>query len=289
MISKLRNYFKNLSYQQNNLHRIRINQGIYLSGYIKNFSLEDLDNYGFGIFSQFNEDSIIQYFISKIDFNRSFIEIGTENYEEANTRFLLEKDNWSGLIIDSSKKNLDFVEKQNYFWRHDLTTHHATVGVENINSILSKSKFTNNVGILSIDIDGNDYWVWEAIKIITPQLVIIEYNSKFGDQKSLTIKYEKDFLRSKEGLDKLIYGASLSALNKLGNSKGYSLVCTNKNGNNAFFLNNKYLNNFIKQKTIKEVYKKSYFREYLTKDFKNSLDEDYIYNYITSSKKVVEV
>jgi hypothetical protein len=288
MISKFKNYCKKLFFDDD-FRKIRINQGIYLSRKIKDLTLEELDDYGFGIFSQFNEDSIIQFLISKINFNKTFIEIGTENYEEANTRFLLEKDNWSGLIIDSSQKNMDFVKKQNYFWRHNLLTHHAIIGKENINNILKNIKFAKNLGILSIDIDGNDYWVWDAIDEISPQLVIIEYNAKFGDEKSVTIKYDKNFKRSKVGLEKLIYGASLSALDKLGNKKGYSLICTNKNGNNAFFLNQKYLNNLIKPKSVKEVYKKSYFREYLTVDFKNNLDDEYIYNYIISSKKIIEV
>ena len=81
----------------------------------------------------------------------------------------------------------------------------------------SASGFKDKIGLLSIDIDGNDYWIWKSINCIEPELVIVEYNARFGPNKSVTIDYDPEFNRYKN--NKLVYGASLSALNKLGTKK----------------------------------------------------------------------
>jgi len=233
---------------------------------------------------------IIQYLIKNITIkNKNFIELGVENYEESNTRLLLEKDNWNGLIVDSSKKHIDEISQKNFFWRHSLITEKEFITKENINHLLTKKGFFGKIGILSIDIDGNDLWVWDEISVVIPDIVIIEYNSKLGKDKSLTIKYEKNFTREKFGIDKLVYGASLKALIKISSKKGYSLVATNKNGNNAFFVKKELLTEKVKEINLEEGYKKSLFREYINSKNNIFLEESKINNYVMNHSKIVEI
>ena len=232
------------------------------------------------VFSQFGEDGIIQYILNNVDITeKKFIEFGVENYEEANTRFLLEAYNWNGLIIDSSKKNTNFIKNQDYYWKYNLKVENKFINAENINSIISASGFKDKIGLLSIDIDGNDYWIWKSINCIEPELVIVEYNARFGPNKSVTIDYDPEFNRYKN--NKLVYGASLSALNKLGNEKGYSLICTNSNGNNAFFLKKNLLNEKIEEISVQQAFNKNSFKEMI-----NTNDTDYFEKGIQSSKLI---
>lgn len=232
------------------------------------------------IFSQFGEDGIIQYILNNIEIKeKKFIEFGVENYEEANTRFLLEAYNWEGLIIDSSKKNINFIKNQDYYWKFNLKVENQFINAENINSIISFNGFQSKVGLLSIDIDGNDYWIWKSINCIEPELVIVEYNARFGPKRSVTIEYKPEFNRYQN--NKLVYGASLSALNKLANEKGYSLVCTNSNGNNAFFVKKELLNDKISEISVYQAFNKNSFKETL-----NGNDEEYFEKGIQSSNLV---
>ena len=91
------------------------------------------------------------------------------------------------------------------------------------------------IGILSIDIDGNDYWVWQAVDAVRPRIVIAEYNSVFGPDLAVTIPYQADFERNLAHHSNLFWGASLSALCHLASRKGYAFVGSNSAGNNAFF------------------------------------------------------
>lgn len=200
-------------------------------------NIEDIE---FKIFSQFGDDGIIQFLINKIELDykyHNFIEFGVENYKESNTRFLLLNNNWSGLIIDSSKKNTIEIKNSNYFWKHDLEVKNNFITRENINNIIKESKLhKEHIGILSIDIDGNDYWVWKEINVIDPIIVIIEYNSSFGFVNKVSIPYDENFSRTRAHHSNLYWGASLEALKFLANKKGYKFFSTNSAGNNAYFI-----------------------------------------------------
>ena len=95
--------------------------------------------------------------------NKVFVEFGVENYLEANTRFLMVKDNWAGLVMDGSQQNIDFVRQDDISWRFNLKAQQAFITKENINDLIRANGISGEIGLLSIDIDGNDYWVWEAI------------------------------------------------------------------------------------------------------------------------------
>jgi hypothetical protein len=219
----------------------------------------DINFYECKAFSQFGEDGIIRYLIDNIKIsNKFFVEFGVEDYEESNTRLLLEN-NWSGLIIEPSKECFKKIKKQDIYWRQDLKCVNEFVTRKNINEILKKNNLSGSIGLLSIDIDGNDYWVWESINQINPDIVIVEFNPRLKN-KSITIPYDPEFERGKK-LTKLFYGASLIALLKLGKKKGYSFICTNINSNNAFFVKKELLNDKIVPKSLDECFQKKTFQE----------------------------
>jgi hypothetical protein len=254
--------FKNQSSIENQ-NIIKINLGRIQAKINLEKKYKNINDYEFKIFSQFGEDGIIQHLIQNLEIsNNKYIEFGVENYEEANTRFLLENNNWKGLIIDNSNENIRHIKNQSYYWRHDLLAVQSSLSTKNINNIILKNGFDGDIGLLSIDIDGNDYWILKEINVISPDIIIIEYNANYGRDKSLTIKYNEHFQRAKYGIEKLIYGCSLTAANNLCKEKGYTLVCTNKNGNNAFFVKTKLLNEKIVKKTVKEAFNINSFKEY---------------------------
>lgn len=290
MINKILKRLFFINFFKKKINKIKINQSISLSEQLGNKNLKNINDFNFSTFSQFNEDAIIQFLIKNLNIeNKIFVEFGVENYEEANTRLLLEKDNWKGLIIDCSIENINYIKSQNYYWRHDLTVLHDFVSIENINNILKNNNFTGDIGLLSIDTDGNDLWIWKEINEVKPIILVIEYNAKLGDTRSLSIKYTPNFIRSSDGLNKLIYGASLKALQKISKEKGYSLVCVNKNGNNAFFVRNDYLNKSIYEQSVKDCFKMSLFREYLDGNNQKKIDDKLIFNYLVESGKFTEV
>src|SRR5690242_617082 len=161
-------------------------QNLFLTGQVLSRSIDinqfrTIREYGFKLYSQWDEDGIIQYLIKKIPIeNKIFIEFGVENYEEANTRFLLKNNDWSGLVLDGNKRNIDFIRSDNIYWQHHLEAVQSFITKENINSTISNYIKTDDIGILSIDIDGNDYWIWKEIQCVRPRIVIVEFNNLFG-------------------------------------------------------------------------------------------------------------
>ena len=221
----------------------------------------NLHDYEFKVFSQWGEDGIIEHLCNTIKPSvKSFIEFGVESYEEANTIFLLKNRNWRGLIIDGSSSNIKSIKQSSIYWRYDLKAVHAFITRDNINQIIADNGYSGSVGLLSIDIDGNDYWVWEAMHLIAPEIVIVEYNSLFGPFEKITVPYREDFYRNKEHGSNMYYGASISALDYLADIKGYDLVTSNSNGNNVFFVRRDKMNSF-KKITPQEAYVQSDFRE----------------------------
>ncbi len=223
--------------------------------------LPRLQDAEFKVFSQWGDDGIIQYLLSMLDIqHQTFIEFGVENYDEANTRFLLINNNWRGLIIDSDQQNIEDLKNGEYYWRYDLTAVASFVDRDTINALFDAHGFRGPIGLLSIDIDGTDYWVWEAITVVEPTIVIVEYNSVFGDRHAITIPYDPAFDRTRAHYSNLFFGASLPALCLLASRKGYSFVGSNSAGNNAYFVRTDTLGP-LQARTAQDGYVRSKFRE----------------------------
>lgn len=192
---------------------------------------------GFSGYSQWDEDGVLQYLIRQLPIeDRSFVEFGVGDYNEANTRLLLVKDDWSGLVIDNDTDRLTFLRNSELAWRYPLAIQEDTVEPDNINEILINQGISGQIGLLSIDIDGMDYWVWQSIEAIEPAIVICEYNALWGNERAVTVPYDSGFDRTEAHFSWQYAGASITALRLLGEKKGYALVCVNSGGNNAFFV-----------------------------------------------------
>jgi hypothetical protein len=220
----------------------------------------DIHNNEFKAFSQNGEDGIIQFLLSKVPIERKiFVEFGIGSYRECNSKFLLKNNNWSGLVIDGSAEYIQQLRQDPLYWQHNLQSECAFITKDNINQIISGNNITGDIGILSVDIDGNDYWIWEAINCIQPRIVICEYNSLFGKENNVTAIYNPNFVAENAHFSGLYWGASIGAFHYLADKKGYSLVGSNTRGNNIFFVRNDVVGE-IQTYTPAQAYVKAQFR-----------------------------
>ena len=220
--------------------RILINQGRILTNHqITNPTNQQINlrDREFSIFSQFGEDGIIQSLVNSIEIeHKTFIEFGVEDFSESNCRFLMMKDNWRGFVIDGSERNISRLVKSYYYWKYDLQAICAFVDQDNIEDLLDQSGFDHDLGILSIDLDGVDFFILSSIARFKPRILICEFNPVFGPTRKVTVPYDKEFQRFKHHYSGQYWGASLSAINDIAVGLGYGLIGTNSAGLNAFFV-----------------------------------------------------
>lgn len=233
--------------------------------HLKKEKINSLHDVEFKVFSQWGDDGIIQYLVSTLNIpNKTFVEFGVENYTESNTRFLLINNNWTGLVIDGSDDNISYIKKDPIYWQYELHAKKAFITAENIESLIDEAGFDQQIGILSIDIDGNDYMVWKAITKYQPAIVIVEYNAAFGHQNPWIIPYDPKFARNTSDSRKLYWGTSLLSLCDLAAERHYDFIGCNLNGNNAYFIK-KEINHSFKSLSCEEGIVEGKFREYFDK------------------------
>lgn len=260
----------------NSFDDIKLMMGKSLCFAQKRVKPQKISDVEFKVFSQWGEDGIIEFLLSNIPIsNKFFVEFGVENYRESNTRFLMMNRNWSGLVIDGSQKNVEDIKKQSIYWQYDLQAINHFITKENINRIihdqLSKLKIDSNIGILSVDIDGIDYWVLDEINVITPTIIICEYNTLFGNQIPLSVPYDPGFVRSKFSHTNLYWGANLKAFEIMLKNKGYAYVGSNMQNLNAFFIKSDIASQYVPDLIINsdDTFEFSKIRE--TRDKKGNL------------------
>jgi hypothetical protein len=194
--------------------------------------LKSLVRHGFKVYSQTDEDGILQEIFRRIGIGKGrFVEFGCGNGTENNTVYLLLQ-GWSGLWMDGDNRNAEALARlfEPYLKAGPLRFKSAMITRENINDLLAQEP--QEVDLLSIDIDMNDYWVWGAIERIRPRVVVIEYNASIRPPAAFVVPYLPD--RRWTGTN--FFGASLSALEQLGTAKGYALVGCGITGVNAYFV-----------------------------------------------------
>ena len=207
------------------------------SGY--NFNLNDT---GFRNFSQFEEDGLILYVLAVIGIKqRKFVDIGSANGVNSNCANLAINFGFHGLFIDANMENVN--QGKAFYGHHPDTTLFPPIFVnsfvqkENINQIIEENGFKGEIDVLSIDIDGNDYWIWEELEVIQPRVVVIETHIELGED-SIVVPYDKNY--SYPHGDHIDYfGASGPAMCKLAKRKGYRLVGSNRYGFNTIFVKEK--------------------------------------------------
>ena len=194
----------------------------------------------FSLSSQNEEDGIIHAIFDTVgDGSRRFVEIGAGT-NGGNSGFLASECGWSGMMLEASSRRTDRLKMR--FEPMGVACLADWAACENINDLIRENGCEGEIDLLSIDIDGNDYWIWEAVTACSPRLVIIEYNSLFGPDRAVVVPYDPEFdrhrfLEAAEG-GHYYFGASLQALSRLAEQKGYRLILTEPRGVNAFFLRN---------------------------------------------------
>ena len=199
--------------------------------------LPDFTEVGFRCYSQFEEDGILLYLFSVIGTtNKIAVEISAGDGFVCNTTNLIVNHGWWGFLIDGNETN---VERGNEFfsslkdtWLYPPKFICAWITAENVNNVLRSMGVEGPIDLLSLDIDGMDYWVWKAIDCIQPRIVVCETQNIIGPEDALTVPYDPDFIATTQDYQ----GASLAAMTKLAKTKGYRLIGTHRFGFNAFYI-----------------------------------------------------
>jgi hypothetical protein len=191
-------------------------------------------------FSQNDEDGIIAEIFRRIGTtDRTFVEFGSADGKENNTLSLLMQ-GWSGLWMEGNREKQacqvrTFTE---YVHRGQLVSKQAFLTKENINALISDAGYSGAIDLLSIDVDGNDYYLWQAISVIQPRVVVIEYNAYIAPPHRWIMPYSENYVWDENST---YFGASLASLAELASVKGYVLVCCNAIGLNSFFVKSEFV------------------------------------------------
>lgn len=195
-----------------------------------------LERHGRKVWSQNDEDGILEEIFRRIGTaSRTFVEFGVSDGRECNTLRLL-VEGWRGLWMESDAQDCDRIRRIFAARLADgqLELQQTSVTAENIDQLIASARVASagELDLLSIDIDGNDYHVLQAIRSVQPRVIAIEYNAKFPPPMDLVPPY--DLGHAWDGSDYM--GASLQAIANLAARRGYHLVATNITGSNAFFV-----------------------------------------------------
>lgn len=195
-------------------------------------------------YSQNGEDGILEAIVAKIGTtNRFVVEFGVEDGMQCNARYLMKHKGWKGLLMDGQDPRPGSAVKKEF------------ITAENVEALFAKYGVPEHFDLLSIDVDGNDFWIWKAITRFRPRAVIMEYNACIPALPARTIPYQPDFVWDKTDY----YGASLGALERLGREKGYTLIATDRHGVNAFFVLNDLAKHFG-HRSLEEIYRPAAFK-----------------------------
>lgn len=244
------------------IDEIKMNQGRLLASQQRAPRGAPLWAHEFKVFSQWGEDGIIQYLVQRLEIRHTtFIEFGVEDFSESNCRFLMMKDYWRGYVIDGSEDNIRRLCGSYYYWQYQLQSKASFITRENVAALLDESGFDKELGILSVDIDGVDWHVLEALGAWRPAILIVEYNDAFGFTRPVTVPYDPSFVRVRKHPSNLYWGASLPAFEQLARGRGYALVGINGTGSNAFFVRRELLNDDVPEVDIASCSRMASFRD----------------------------
>ena len=285
MLNLIKNFFSLIISKSNDRNIFAIGSAHFSEMRQYYSSIKHLSDADYKVFSQTGEDGIIDYLLYSLNIKvPKFVEIGIGDYRESNTRYIFEKNCCRGMIIDKNRNLKNKVAKVVKLWKGDLTIIETTVTSENIVDILFSNSFGNNLDILSLDVDGIDYWIIEALSEEFSKIVVVEYNSIFGPNLEVTIPNLKNFDRKKYHYSYLCYGASLKALIKLMNKKKFVFVGTNIACHNAFFI----LESEVKELNL-ILPDTNDLTKYTTSYLSDSRSIDGKLNYLSGKQKLKEI
>ncbi len=189
------------------------------------------------------------------------MDLGASGINRSNTSNLIINHGWKALLVDADNEAIDSA-KRFYSTCPDTTVFPPTlvsawITAKNINAILKENDYTGEIDLLSIDIDGIDYWIWKSITVVNPRVVLVEYQTILGPERSVTVPNKPEFKAgfSADGRFGIYNGASLPAFVKLGKQLGYRLIGCHHYGFNAFFLRNDIGKDIFSEISIEECFK----------------------------------
>lgn len=207
--------------------------------------LPRFDEVEFSSYSQNGEDGILLLIFTVIGTtNKRAVEICAGDGVECNSANLVINHGWDALLVDGDQTLIDrgraFYAQRTNAWRLRRLPPklvHAWVTRDNVNALLKEHSFEGPIDLLTLDLDGMDYWVWNAIDAIAPRVVVAEYNNRWPADQAITVPYADEFRAIGANPDgEGYFGASLRALTILAQAKGYRLVGANSPNTNAFFM-----------------------------------------------------
>jgi len=190
------------------------------------------------VYSQGGEDGIIDYLASQItNPNQYFVEIGSSNGVANNTAFLALAKKYSGLMVEGDKRTSNASKLFYSIFNKAVLCKDIFVSLKNVNNLITLFRYSDP-DILSLDIDGNDYYILQALLLnrILPKVVVVEYNATMGPDACISIPYTEDFDYSTAHPSRLYYGASFTAWNLLLESYNYTHITVDSNGVNSFYV-----------------------------------------------------
>ncbi len=190
------------------------------------------------VYSQWGEDGILDYLCERIKLSKpKILEIGAGNFSECNSKFLAENRNASVFAVDGRKDLVDSIKSTSLQWKNHLYALETWVTPDNVGEIITQASMKlGGLDIVSLDLDGNDYWILERAELESISIVVVEYNPLFGFEKAVSVPRDDGFDRKEKHFSSLYYGASLKAFCYLLNKKNFKFIGTNRVGNNAFFV-----------------------------------------------------
>ena len=209
-------------------------------------SMKDLWDAEFRVFSQFGEDGIVDLLLDELQISKPRImEIGAGDFSECNSRFALHKRNCSAYLVDMREDLQRGLQESEIRWKASVAVEIAKIDEKNIKDIESRaSKFLKYIDVISLDIDGIDFWIAQHINWNGIKIAIVEYNPVFGAKLAVSVPKETFSSRFEHHYSGLVYGASLLAWIEFFASKDMRFVGTNRAGNNAFFVPSSLAGNF---------------------------------------------
>lgn len=193
----------------------------------------DLTQLGPSLYAQGSEEAIIGRILERIDpGSRYCVDIGaSDGLRNSNTAMLLKEHGWSGTLVEGSAYRFGRL-REHYGDAGNVRLLADRVQPSTVDALLTEAGVPPTFDLLSLDIDGNDYWVWRGLQAHRPRLVVVEYNPYYPPPERWVMAYDPDH----QWDGSTHYGASLESLVALGKAKGYELACCDDMGNNAFFV-----------------------------------------------------